>query len=134
MNIAVVGSREFKDIEFAKHKIYGLFETGDCIYARDTVLISGGAKGIDSISEGIVDDLNKRLATDAPYLHIFYKIIIFKAGWDKYGKRAEAIRNQLIVDEADKILAFWDGVSKGTKITIDMAIKAGKPLDIYIRN
>ena len=37
-------------------------------------------------------------------------------------------------NEADKIIAFWDGRSKGTKISIDMAIKANKNIDIYVRN
>jgi len=60
-------------------------------------------------------------------------IITFTPEWDKYGKRAGAIRNQEIVNEADTIIAFWDGQSKGTKITIDMALKAGKPLDLFVR-
>jgi hypothetical protein len=58
---------------------------------------------------------------------------IFKPDWDKYGKRAGFIRNELIINEADKIIAFWDGESKGTKLSIDLAIKAGKPIDIYVR-
>ena len=131
MKIAIVGSREFKDIDFAKSIIEKCFVYDDC-WKPDIKLVSGGARGIDTLAEKIVDDLNKYLK-EHPNLHLFYDKIIFKADWNKYGTRAGAIRNQQIVDEADYIIAFWDGESKGTKITIDMAIKTNKPIDIYIR-
>ena len=60
--------------------------------------------------------------------------IIFLPDWDKYGKSAGFIRNKLIINEADMVVAFWDGKSKGTKNSIDLAINAGKPVDIYIRS
>lgn len=124
MKIAVVGSREFSDIKFAKYKIMQtlLFAIPDVDENKEEpILISGGARGIDSLAEKVANQYK-------------VKTKIFSPDWNKYGKRAGAIRNQLIVDRADKIIAFWDGKSKGTKITIDMAIKAGKPVDIYIRN
>ena len=114
MKIAIVGSRGFKDKEFIENMIPEILRTSKYI------LISGGAEGVDSWAENMATWLG-------------CKSIIFKPDWNKYGKRAGAIRNQQIVDEADKVIAFWDGTSKGTKITIDMAIKANKPLDIYVR-
>jgi len=126
MKIAIVGSREFKDKKLIESIVRLKFIKGD-------TFISGGARGVDSIAESIIDEFNKifRVYSKNPQL-IDKKI--FKPDWDKYGKRAGAIRNKLIVNEADRIIAFWDGESKGTKITIDLAIKAGKPLDIYVRN
>jgi hypothetical protein len=41
------------------------------------------------------------------------------------------IRNQDIVNAADKVVAFWDGVSKGTKNTIDTAKKLGKEVTVF---
>ncbi len=53
---------------------------------------------------------------------------IFIAEWDKYGKSAGYIRNRLIVQESDMIVAFWDGKSKGTKHSIDQATLKKIPL------
>lgn len=120
MKIAVVGSREFKDEEFVGKILSS--ELG----GHDT-LVSGGARGVDTWAEEVIPILNSGLA------NYEIKKIIFKPDWDKYGKRAGFLRNQLIIDEADKVIAFWDGTSKGTKHSIDLAIKAGKPMDIYVR-
>lgn len=117
MKIAVVGSRDFKDKEFVCQIISERFIM--CCDYRAT-LVSGGARGVDSIAEEFAN------------AHLI-KTIIFKPDWDKYGKSAGFIRNKLIIDEADMVLAFWNGSSKGTKHSIDLAIKAGKPLNIYVR-
>ena len=114
MKIAVVGSREFKDKEFVENMMPEILRTGKY------QLISGGARGVDSWAEGMAKFLG-------------CECIIFKPDWDKYGKRAGFLRNELIINEADKVVAFWDGESKGTKHSIDLAIKAGKPIDIYVR-
>lgn len=122
MKIAVVGSREFKDIKFIETILLQHFDGqllyGDILYTE--VLISGGARGVDSIAESFWKKHNG-------------KTIIFKPDWDKYGKRAGFLRNELIINEAERVIAFWDGESKGTKHSIDLAIKKGIPVDIYIR-
>lgn len=56
--------------------------------------------------------------------------IVFPADWERYGKRAGALRNQQIVDYAHRVVAFWDGKSPGTQITIGMALKKGIPVDV----
>lgn len=123
MKIAFVGSRIFSDIKLIYDKIIYWFANN--IENHD--FISGGATGVDTIAEKEFDRWNNY----SKYGKL--KKFIFKANWEKYGKSAGARRNQEIVNKADYIVAFWDGKSKGTKITIDMAIKAGKPVDIYIR-
>ena len=37
-------------------------------------------------------------------------------------------RNEFMVDEADKVIAVWNGSSGGTKNCIDYAIKSGKEI------
>lgn len=57
-------------------------------------------------------------------------LTVHKADWDKHGKAAGPIRNSLIVADCDEVIAFWDGVSRGTLDTIRKATKAGKPVRI----
>ena len=119
--IAIVGSRKFKDKKFVKDTVGKYFDI-------EYTFISGGAHGVDSWAEETIDEMNKII--NPVYL---IKKNIYLPNWNKYGKRAGFIRNELIVNEADKVVAFWDGISKGTKHSINLAIKAGKPIDIYIR-
>jgi len=111
-SIGVVGSRDFTDEKTA-------FEILDDLAAVfDFKIVSGGAKGADSIGEryGIK---NKKETT----IHL--------PDWAKHGKPAAFIRNKNIVDDSDMIVAFWDGESKGTKNTIDIAYRQNKQVIIY---
>jgi hypothetical protein len=123
MKIAIVGSREFK--EDAWYSIFREKILPDLEFSkRDKILdsfISGGAVGVDSYIERWCKENE-------------VEIEVIKPEWEKYGKRAGFLRNELIINEADKVIAFWDGQSKGTKHSIDLAIKAGKPIDIYVRS
>jgi len=117
MKIAVVGSREFKDIVLLRTILCKAFSE------RRADFVSGGARGVDTEASNFLKSWNPAI-----------KQVIFKPEWDKYGKRAGFLRNELIINEADKIIAFWDGQSRGTKHSIDLAIKASKPIDIYVRS
>lgn len=105
MHVAIVGSREFPEPEKVRDYVNSL-DVG-------TVVVSGGASGVDSWAEE---------AARARGL----EVMIFPADWRTYGKRAGMIRNQQIVLAADIVVAFHDGVSKGTAHTIKMARKMGK--------
>jgi hypothetical protein len=102
MKIGVIGSRSFKDYLL-------LEETMNKLSSRLTIslIVSGGAKGADALAEQYAHKNN-------------IKTIVFRPDWS-IGKSAAAIRNQKIVENSDIIIAFWDGISKGTKMTIDMA-------------
>lgn len=84
------------------------------------LIISGGAKGIDTLAEKYADENN------------IPKLIILP-NYKKYGKNAPLIRNREIVDSADKILAIWDGYSSGTKHTIDYATFKRKKVELHIK-
>lgn len=107
MKVAVVGSRNL-DAEIGKY-----------IPSEITLLISGGAKGIDTLAEHWADENN------VPKM-------IFKPDYQKYGKFAPLIRNEKIVNEADLIVAIWDGKSRGTKYTIDYANEQKKKVKIFL--
>ncbi len=114
MKIAFVGSRGFPSEQFVIDTVTK-YADGEFIE-----FISGGALGVDTWAEETARSLN-------------IDCIILKPDWVEYGKKAGIIRNKKIVDKADKIVVFWDGYSSGTKSTIDFAIKAKKPVDIFIR-
>jgi predicted Rossmann fold nucleotide-binding protein DprA/Smf involved in DNA uptake len=104
MKIAVVGSRDFDDFEMLEVELKK--------YIPDEI-ISGGAKEADALAEKYAKKHN-------------IPIKIFKPDWRKYKRGAGLVRNKQIVENADIVVAFWDGASKGTKFTIDYAKKLNK--------
>lgn len=111
-SVAVVGSRGFQDLDMVREYVRGL--------PLGVEVVSGGARGVDTVAE------ETALACG---LHMKS----FPAEWGKHGGAAGYIRNHDIVKRADRVVAFWDGESKGTKSTIEIAMKAQKPLDIFVR-
>jgi hypothetical protein len=114
MKIAIIGSRSFNDLDYAYDKFEQFFGTyrDACEYHKGEwdieAIISGGAKGADSIAEKIAD-ITK------------IELIVFLPDWNKYGKGAGFIRNEKIISECDVVLAFWDGSSHGTAHSLKLA-------------
>jgi len=48
----------------------------------------------------------------------------------EFGRRAPVVRDQLIVDDSEFLLAFHDGVSRGTMRTVGFAEVKGIPIRI----
>lgn len=110
MRCIIAGSR------YAKHYSHVV----DAVKASDfsiSVVISGGAKGADSLGEAWAIKNHKTLE-------------IFPADWGKYGYAAGPIRNRQMASKAEALIALWDGKSRGTKNMIEEAIK--KNLQVYI--
>jgi len=103
MRIGIIGSRLFNDYE----KLLNTLSLLSISYDNDEI-ISGGAKGADSLAERFAEDYN-------------IPTTVIKPDWKKYGKRAGFIRNTDIVKKSDVIVAFWDGVSKGTGDSLEKA-------------
>lgn len=55
----------------------------------------------------------------------------FPADWECFGKQAGFIRNEEMGKYADKLLAFWNGSSRGTRHMINFMDKLNKPVFIY---
>lgn len=119
MKIAIIGSRKFPKY------LYDIFANKIALaYYHDVeLIISGGAlKGADQFAKYFANTQNIQL-------------LEYKANWDKYGKVAGLIRNTTIVEEADMIIAIWDGESKGTLDVIRKARKMKKDtLIMYFLN
>jgi len=116
MRLAIVGGRDFND-EFLMAEHIAMFMaayTNEELKPPDVKVISGGAKGADSLGER--------------FAKIYQvPVTVYKPNWKEYGRSAGFIRNQIIVDNCDMVLAFWDGRSRGTHDTINKAKKAKKP-------
>ena len=106
MKLMIAGSRSIQTFDLSSH----ISQDVDCI-------ISGGAEGIDRIAEQYADD------------HRLSKIIL-RPQYGLYKRNAPLIRNRQMVDLADAALIVWDGVSKGTRHTIEYAQKKGIPLQV----
>jgi len=114
--IAIVGTRDFNDYEYFKKKLNELD-----IFDKDTIIVSGGARGPDMFAELYTTEMK-------------YHLIVFPAKWNTYGKQAGFLRNTQIVNECDIVIAFWDGKSKGTEDTIKKARMKSKPVIIINYN
>ena len=113
MKLAIVGSRTFNDYDILKKNITAIFEVN-----KISEIISGGAIGADTLAEIFADEY-----------HI--KKTIIKPEWNKYGRGAGLMRNTEIVKQADFVFAFYKK-SKGTKDTIEKALKSNTPLFIVL--
>ena len=107
MNIAVVGSRELEDYNIVEDVLFA------SVNIDEDTIISGGARGADQLAEHFANQNN-------------IPKIIHKPDYVKYTKwTAPKERNTLIVNDADYMIAFWDGKSGGTKDSIDKAKEKG---------
>jgi hypothetical protein len=117
MKLAIVGSRSFTDFDLFKSKI-DEFIFQNVINKKDIIIISGGAKGTDSLA--------KRYAIENDI-----EIIEYLPDWNLYGKSAGMVRNMDIVKNCDKLIAFSCNNSKGTEHSIQEARKLNKDVIIF---
>jgi len=103
MKLAVIGSRTYIN----RQKIFEeltLFHLEKSI----SLIISGGAKGADLLAQEWAQSAGVETQ-------------IFLPDWKKFGKSAGVIRNKNIIDSCEYCIAFWDGISKGTLNSINLA-------------
>lgn len=82
-----------------------------------TEIVSGGARGVDSAAKELAQSLSLPLR-------------LFLPDYKRYGRNAAIKRNIEIIEYADEVLAFWDGVSKGTRQCIVECINRRKPVRV----
>lgn len=114
IKLGVVGSRDFSSRYLVERVVYEL--------PKHVVIVTGGARGVDKWAEDTAKYHNR-------------DVIVHEAQWNKYGKTAGFIRNNVIVRDSDLILAFWDGKSPGTRHTIQLSKSLSKPcIIVRMRN
>lgn len=113
IKLAVVGSRTISD----KEKLYLILDKN---ISNIDYIVSGGADGADSLADEYCRE--KGLSIKIHYPQWYNNGVYFKG--------AGFVRNKKIVEEADHVICFWDGVSRGCMNSIDWAKKLEKPFNI----
>jgi len=113
--VIVAGGRDFKNYNLLEKKLDVLLSNK--VSDHTIVIVSGGANGADKLGERYAKKRN-------------YKVDKFPADWDKYGKRAGYLRNEEMAKHGDVLVAFWDGVSRGTGHMINIMKRLNKPVKI----
>lgn len=93
MKVAIIGSREFTNEQQVRDFVKSL--------PKDTVIYSGGAKGVDNWAADEALKLNGHLIEIMP-------------NYSKWGPNVAPLkRNEQIIQQADRVVAFWTGVREG---------------------
>ena len=108
MKLAVIGSRKLTQIVIDKY-----------IPKEATEIVSGGARGVDTLAREYASRHSLKLTEFLPN----YKV---------YGRAAPIKRNEELAEQADQVLAFWDGHSRGTAYTIRRFEALGKKVAVVL--
>lgn len=113
--IVIGGCRGYNNYQvFCGYMDNWLAQLGD---GDEIIILSGHCSGTDAMAEKYATQNNLELE-------------IYPAEWKRYGKAAGPMRNRLMVENSDYVIAFWDGKSRGTKSLIGYAEKFKKPVSI----
>lgn len=109
--IAVVGSRNYANEDAVRRFVRAM-------NPLTNVLISGGAKGVDTWA---ADEFRKMGG----------RVVEIRPNYTKFGRGAPLKRNTEIVLGSDDVAAFWDEESTGTLDTMKKALKSGRPMAVF---
>ena len=124
LRIIIAGSRDFNDYELLKKSAIEII-TKKTMLPDLTRIISGGARGADTLGERFANEMGLEISRFIP-------------DWEGLGKRAGYVRNaemaKFAVEDGNYgvLIAFWDGQSRGTKHMIDLAKRYG--LEVHVVN
>lgn len=121
VRIIVAGGRDFADYNLLFNSLMDVLtdleETNTVENKSQIEFISGTCRGADVLGEQFAYNFE-------------YSVKRFPAKWDELGKRAGYVRNCDMAKYASGadigiLVAFWDGISKGTRNMIDIAKRYG---------
>ena len=124
LRVIIAGSRDFNDYKLLKKSAIEII-TKKTMLPDLTRIISGGARGADTLGERFANEMGLEISRFIP-------------DWDGLGKRAGYVRNAEMAkfavedDNYGVLIAFWDGQSRGTKHMIDLAKRYG--LEVHVVN
>lgn len=127
--LAIIGSRNISDDKILEKAI--AFHKIDLKEVSE--IVSGGARGVDTLSKWLSERHNiilKEFLPDWKDLET-PPVFIKENQYGKYNAIAGLSRNKKICEYADKMLAIWDGESKGTEFSIETMQNLNKPVMVY---
>lgn len=113
--VIIAGTRTFTDYTLLQRECNHLLSEKQ--RTHNIIVVSGTARGADTLGEQYARERGFQLRR-------------FPADWDKDGKKAGMLRNYRMADNADALIAFWDGASRGTANMIDIARKKNLPVRV----
>lgn len=119
MKTIIAGSRDIINYNLVLHAIEEAKKFANII---PTKIISGCARGVDELGIWYAEDNN---------LPIEYYRVTPKE-WQTIGKGAGPLRNRKMAENAEALIAIWDGKSPGTKNMINTAKELGLKTYVYI--
>lgn len=124
MRVIIAGSRDImpavrQDVFSWRMKCvaYAVKESG----FRITTVLSGGARGIDAVGEAWAKEQD-------------IEVERYPANWKKHGRAAGILRNNKMANNADALIAIWDGFSAGTRHMIETASARGLKIKVVKPN
>lgn len=119
--VIVAGGRNFNDFSLLYKKLDYLLK--EKIKTHRIIIVSGGAKGADTLGE--IYAKQKEYSVDR------YPV---KWIWENnkcINKNEGYKRNVIMAENADALIAFWDGKSRGTSHMIQIAKSKKLPYRVY---
>ena len=104
--VIVAGSRSFDDYGLLVSTLYEVLPT------KEIIIVSGTARGADQMGEEYAKEHR-------------HEIERYPANWTQHGRSAGYIRNTKMAEVSQMLVAFWDGISPGTKHMINIAKEKG---------
>lgn len=135
MDVGIAGSRDYPDLAFVSEWVTALASK-----YPDACIVSGGARGVDSTAEEAAVEAGLSVVSfrvqqedaayhisvvEEPALHVHELPDVFRSFRDA------AFHRNTFIAEADRVVAFWDGRSRGTQDTMRKARALGRPLFVY---
>ena len=119
MRVIIAGGRDFTNVNVMAETLNNLQDVDHAIEIEKLTLICGMARGAD-------------LTAYKLFREVGLPVEMYPANWDEHGKQAGFIRNTQMADNADMLIAFWDGESRGTAHMIATARK--RNLNVLVFN
>jgi len=127
IRVAIVGSRGFDDYHLMEKEFKEFLGVNGWV-DRNIIIVSGGAKGADTLAETLADEMgyDKKIFR-ADWTDIKSPGAVVRQGrYGQYNARAGLDRNVTMAEYSNAVLAFWDGKSKGTSHMVSQAKKFNK--------
>lgn len=109
--IGIVGSRHYEGLDRVERYVESL--------PAGSRVVTGSASGVDAAA-----------TRAARRREIPVQTVPASFGEGSNPAEAEA-RNRRLVEACDVLVAFWDGSSQGTRVTVERALDAGKEVHVF---